>query len=125
MRKVVHSVLVLAVIAPFLSTTTRADPPAKSDGYAPGQRFKYEIDASGRQIVLGSFVEGGIGEEKYDSHATLRIEVIETNASSTTLRWTYDRLAIEFESPVDPRRFDSDQPIARLEKLERQSDSHA
>ena len=113
MRIVVLTVLILAVSIPAVAGTTGANKLRKPVCFVPNQELRYQIDASGHQIVLGSFVKGGIGEEKYDSHALLRIEVIKTDADSTTLRWTFDRLAIEFESPVDPRRFDSDQPVAQ------------
>lgn len=110
MRTLVKTLFILALSTPTLAGTTSVSDPG-NPAFTTDQELSFRIDASGHQIVLGSFVKGGIGEEKYESHALLNIKVIKTNVSSTTLRWTYDHLAIEFESPVDPRRFDSDQPI--------------
>lgn len=110
MRTLVKTLFILALSTPTLAGTTSVSDP-RNPAFTTDQELSFRIDASGHQIVLGSFVKGGIGEEKYESHALLNIKVIKTNVSSTTLRWTYDHLAIEFESPVDPRRFDSDQPI--------------
>lgn len=111
MRKFISSLFIFALAVPSIADTNNANGTTSRPYFKTGQELRYRIDASGHQIVLGSFLPNGIGEEKYESHATLVIKVLKSDAQSSTLLWTYDRLAVEFESPVDPRRFDSDQSL--------------
>lgn len=104
--------LVITLALPALGSPPDTDQAHQPQGFVVDQQFEYRIDSSGHQIVLGAFLPNGIAEEEYESHASLKIQVLEADDAHTKLSWTYERLAIEFASPVDPRRFDSDQPVA-------------